>query len=361
MASKISIVEAETFEQSDSIAIPPSDIIAYNELRSCADLFRMHTDGILEIQPVYERDIVWNDAAQTRFIDSLIKQLPIPSMCFSLDYKKEKFQVIDGLQRMSTIIRFLKGSKWTLSALEDIDPKISGRPVSDFFDRKSPLHFYYTRIENMSLPVTILRCDYSKESNREYIFMIFHRLNSGGAKLTNQEIRNCIYSGPFNDLLKELNHNTHWMSINGMKRTFGYRFRKEEIILRFFALYDNSRNYEGKLSVFLNKYMSKYRNSSKSFLSKKRVIFNRTVEIINKDMFEGKSPHLSSVVLESILVGVALNIDYIEKQAPSDIKRMYAKLLDAHEFSLGEIIEGIARKEKVIGRISTAKRIFSGK
>jgi len=354
-------LEKATFDEADSTALPPTDIIAYNELRSCADLFRMYTEGILEIQPVYERDVVWKDVAQTRFIDSLVKQLPIPSMCFSLDYKTEKFQVIDGLQRMSTIIRFLKGSGWRLSTLEDIDPKISGKPVSDFVDRKSPLNLYYTRIQNTSLPVTILRCDYSKKSHMEYIFMIFHRLNSGGAKLTNQEIRNCIYGGPFNELLKELNHNSHWMSINGMKKTSGYRFRKEEIILRFFVFHDKYQAYEGKLSGFLNDYMSASRYPRHSFLEMKRVIFNRTVEIINTAMFEGKSPALSAVLLESLLVGVAFNIDFLERQTALDIRSMYTKLLNEAEFSPLAIIEGLARKDKVIGRISKAKKIFSGK
>ncbi|MEA3428463.1 MAG: DUF262 domain-containing protein [Thermodesulfobacteriota bacterium] len=94
----------------------------------------MHVQGTLEIQPEFQREIVWKNPDQARFIDSLIKKLPIPSMCFSLDYKTQKWQVIDGLQRMATIIRFLSGEKWTLSRLEDIDLKLAGQPVSKFVD-----------------------------------------------------------------------------------------------------------------------------------------------------------------------------------------------------------------------------------
>ena len=93
--------EEQSFFEDESDQQPPSDIIAYNELRSCADLFRMYDKGILDITPDFQRDSVWNPPAQTRFIDSLIKQLPIPSMCFSLDFKTQKWQVIDGLQRMT--------------------------------------------------------------------------------------------------------------------------------------------------------------------------------------------------------------------------------------------------------------------
>ena len=361
MATKIEDLEKETFHEDDSFELPPPDIIAYNELRSCADLFRMYKDGILEIQPKYQREVVWPDPAQTRFIDSLVKQLPIPSMCFSLDYKTQKWQVIDGLQRMWSIIRFLSGTDWRFSKLEDIDPKMSGQSVSKFVDRNSTLHSYFTRVENLTLPITILRCDYSKMSHENYIFMIFHRLNSGGAKLNNQEIRNCIYGGSLNNLLKELNTNPNWMRINKMKQSSGHRFIPEEIILRFFAFYDGYKDYAGRLAKFLNNYMSKHRNSGNSFLTSKKNLFEHTVDVIYKSIFEGKAPQkLSTSVLEAILVGVSLNLKFVESQPASSIKTMYDKLLAQEEFSDEKLREGLSGKERVIGRMSTAKRIFSG-
>ena len=121
METTLSNLENKTFYEDDFADVPPPDIVAYNELRSCADLFRMHEQGILEIQPEFQRDIVWKGPDQTRFIDSLIKQLPIPSMCFALDHKAQKWMVIDGLQRISTIVKFLRGGDWKLSKLDDID------------------------------------------------------------------------------------------------------------------------------------------------------------------------------------------------------------------------------------------------
>ncbi|GAF80954.1 unnamed protein product, partial [marine sediment metagenome] len=354
-------LEKDTFEEDDSFELPPPDIIAYNELRSCADLFRMYKEGILEIQPEYQREIVWTDADQTRFIDSLVKQLPIPSMCFSLDYKTQKWQVIDGLQRMWSIIRFLSDTDWTLSKLEDIDPKMSGQPVSKFVDRNSGLHSYFTRVENLTLPVTILRCDYSKMSHTNYIFMIFHRLNSLGKKLNNQEIRNCIYGGPLNNLLKELNENPNWIKINRMKQPSGYRFIQEEIILRFFAFYDGYKDYAGRLTKFLNNYMSEHRNPGDSFLTGKRNLFNRTIDVLYRSIFEGKPPRkLSTSILEAMLVGVSFNLEFIDSKPTSSIKAMYVKLLEQEEFSEKKLREGLAGKDRVIGRMNTAKRVFSG-
>lgn len=162
MQPKISELEDQTFYADDYAEVPPPDIVAYNELRSCADLFRMHQQGILEIQPDFQRDIVWQGPDQTRFIDSLIKQLPIPSMCFALDHKAQKWIVIDGLQRISTIVKFLEGGDWKLSKLSDIEPEIAGISVAAIKTSTSALHQYYTRVENLSVPVTVLRCDFKK-------------------------------------------------------------------------------------------------------------------------------------------------------------------------------------------------------
>ncbi len=359
---KLDILEKQTFEEDDSFELPPSDIIAYNELRSCADLFRMYNSEILDIQPGFQREIVWKNMAQTRFIDSLVKQLPIPSMCFSLDYKTQKWQVIDGLQRMYTIIRFLKGETWTLAKLDDIDPSISGQSVSKFVDRNSDLYSYYTRIENLTLPITVIRCDYSKSSHANYLFTIFHRLNKGAMTLTNQEIRNCIFSGPFNNFLKELDEERLWLSINKRQRSSGYRYRGQEQILRMFAFQDGYKGYDGRLAHYLNGYMQEHRRPANEFLEAKKDIFERTLRIIHNSVFEGRSRERPSIsVLEATLVGVSLNLDFLETQPDAKIREMYFNLLREEEFSEERLSEGLSGKTRVIGRMSTAEKAFSGR
>lgn len=361
MLSKIKALEEKTFYEDDSSEIPPPEIIAYNELRSCADLFRMYKQGILEIQPEFQREIVWNSPAQTRFIDSLIKQLPIPSMCFSLDYKAQRWQVIDGLQRMATIIRFLSGERWTLSNLDDIDPKLAGQPTIRFIDEKSDLHQYYTRVENLTLPITVLRCDYSKKSHINYLFTIFHRLNTGGMKLNNQEIRNCIFAGSFNNLLKELNKNSTWMKINKMKHDVGYRFTTQELILRFFAFHDRYLNYKGRLARFLNEYMDDNKYLDGLPLDLKSELFRSTVDIVYKKVLNGKiPPNMSITLLEALLIGVSFNIEYLESQPEYIVESYFKKLQDNEEFSDEKLREGLSGKQRVIARLSAAKEIFSG-
>jgi hypothetical protein len=291
----IAALEQRQFEEDDSQIVPPSDIVAYNELRSCADLFRMHSQGVLDIKPEFQRDVVWNGPAQTRFIDSLIKQLPIPSMCFALDHREQKWIVIDGLQRISTIVRFLEGQDWTLSKLDDIDPAIAGKSAAAIKTSPGELRKFYSRVENLTIPITVLRCDFSRDNHLQYLFTIFHRLNAGGMKLNNQEIRNCIYTGPFNDLLKELDKHPSWRRLNKMRAKESYRYTKQELQLRFFAFLEARSQYQGHLAKFLNSFMHKHRHASDAQLSRFRAVFIETVDLIDQRIFEGTTPPKLSV------------------------------------------------------------------
>ena len=350
-------IEMQKSFEGDFAELPPSDIVAFNELRSCADLLRMYENKQLEIQPDFQRDIVWDKPDQTRFIDSLIKQLPIPSMCISLDYKTNKRQVIDGLQRMQSIINFLSKTEWKLSSLDDIETRISGKTNLYIKEKHEDL---YDRVENLTIPVTILRCDYSKESHANYLFTIFHRLNSGGSKLNNQEIRNCIYNGSLNTLLKDLTKYENFKKLMGIKTNKTYRFAHEEILLRFFAFTETHKKYTGRLAKFLNDFMFNHKDSNDSEILKRRNLFNRTIDVIQTKLIEHKEVQsLSKSVLECLLVGIAINIDFIESITPEQFSKLYKSLKESDEFSFDNLKEGLASKDKVIKRLDFAIDNFS--
>lgn len=351
--------EVETFYEDDSSGVPPSDIVSYNELRSCADLFRMHKQGILNIQPDFQRDFVWKPAEQTRFIDSLIKELPIPSMCFALDYKAQKWIVIDGLQRMSTIIRFLEGGDWRLSKLEDIDPAIAGKSVAAIKTEGSSLHNYYTRVENLSIPITVLRCEFKKRTHLDYLFTIFHRLNTGGVKLNNQEIRNCIYGGPFNSMIKDMDKYPRWRKLNRMAPDNTYRFIKQEVILRFFAFGERHQEYNGHLAKFLNDYLHDNRNPNDAWIEDKKVLFQQTVDYISNNIVGSLPSKFPNTILEALLVGVATSISEGRPPSPSEAKDRFQALKNDPLFSEEARKEGLSKKPKVIERMLRAIAIFN--
>ena len=349
--------EKEQAYTDDSGESPPSDIVAFNELRSCADLYRLYTEGQLDISPDYQRDVVWPATSQTRFIDSLAKQLPIPSMCISLDYKNDKRQVVDGLQRMSSIIRFLSQKSWRLSNLKDIDRNISNKTV-EFIKREHKE--IYSRIENTTMPVTVLRCDLSKRSHQEYLFTIFHRLNTGALKLTNQEIRNCIFSGKFNDLLKVLASHELYNNLLDIREDRKYRFSNEELILRVLSFAEGHSNYTGPLTKHLNAFMAKHRNAKPKALKEFQDNFVSALDVIyTKCLNEEPLNRLSKATTEALMVGVIRNLELSQNRRKRDSRRLYNVLLADPLFSVDALKEGLAAKDRVIARLDRAVEIFS--
>lgn len=353
-------LENEEIVHDDHNESPPSDIVAYNELRSCADLYRMADEGNLIIQPDFQRDFIWKGTDQTRFIDSLVKQLPVPSMCFAFDFKQNIWIVIDGLQRISTIIKFLAGGDWKLSSLDDIDPALKGKNAATLKNAKTGENkTLFSRVQNQALPVNILRCDLTKRSHNEYIYTIFHRLNSGGVKLNNQEIRNCIFSGSFNDTLKELDKNVDWRYINNMKEGENYRFTKQETILRFFAFMERRDQYKGSVSKFLNDYMFDKRNVDTDELEAKKQMFNSVASAMKEIFIDHVPSRLPGTVLEAAMVGIASNLQHISELSPEG-KRVRFEQLRAHQSLSAEFLaEGLSKPDRVSARLNAAIEIFA--
>jgi Protein of unknown function DUF262 len=305
--------ESTFYEEDRDQPIPPPNVVAYNELRSCADLYRMFTTGKLEIQPDFQREVVWRSDEQARFIDSLVKQLPIPSMCFSLDYKTQKWKVIDGLQRMSTITNFLGTANWKIADIEDIHPSLRNKTNIKLREGSPEEKNIYSSVEDLSIPITVIRCSYEEAGHMRYLFTIFNRLNSGGVRLNNQEIRNCIYSGKFNDLLKTFDKsNKDWAAVK--KRIWGPmgRFRSVEVLLRALAFSTNLKDYDGNLAGFLNGFMHRFMKITDENLDelKSKLDF---VAMNSKKALDNITPgrKKSLTFVEGILVALLHNDSYI--------------------------------------------------
>lgn len=358
MRSQLELLENAEFWENDVSEQPPKDIFAFNELRSCADLFRMHEQRILDIQPEFQRDFVWKGPDQTRFIDSLIKELPIPSLCFSYDAKQQKWLVIDGLQRISTIIRFLNGVDWALSDLEDVDPRLRG--VSAAAIKTDPtLADLYRRVENSTIPITVLRCDYSDNTHLSYLFTVFHRLNSTGLKLNNQEIRNCIFAGSLNRLLQELDQFGDWRKLNKMKKGDNYRMQKQELILRFFAFQEDLDDYTGSLASFLNSFMEKKRFIPADVIDSYRQLFVDTCSVLYGGLqatdYKGK---ISITLQDALFYAVGKNINQLKGEDVDSVAKKLLLVIKDAAFSEASLAEGLAKKGRLKDRMRAAENIL---
>lgn len=348
----------------DNFGVAPIDMVAYTEPRSLQDIKLMKDGGSLKIDPDFQRNIVWPAKYKSLFIDSLYRQLPIPSMCFSYDYKTRERMVIDGLQRVSTILEFMSNDNFKIMDLPEIHRDIAGKTTSELKaipDGKtvSP----YTDIINVTIPITVLRSDFSLESNMEYLYKVFQRLNQGSVTLSPQEIRNCAYQGPFNNMLKILNGgvekhdgNQDWTKIVEADTKIPYRMRNEERTLRFFAFYDSYKEYTGAMTKFLDSYMRQNRNLAENLIAEKKCLFEETVAIAaNLDLTNRQS----WAIKESILIGLAKNLDIVKTQSTQELNNKVAALLSSEEFSEESTKWAVFSKDKTINRLEKAIMVFA--
>jgi len=154
---------------------------------------KMESEDI--IIPDLQRDYVWNagnkEDKTSRLIESLLLNMPIPTFYFA-ESDTLKYEVIDGMQRITTFKRYLK-DEFALESLED-KHDLNGKKFSELkqIDRD--------KIRKRGVRAIVI----GNESDPEIKFDIFERLNTGSVVLTSQEVRNAIYIGNFNDLLKKL-------------------------------------------------------------------------------------------------------------------------------------------------------------
>jgi hypothetical protein len=165
-----------------------------------------------------------------------------------------------------------------------------------------------------------------------YLFTIFHRLNSGGVRLTNQEIRNCIYSGHFNNLLKAFdNKNSDWKAIK--KRIWGSmdRFRSTEVLLRVLALSEDIDSYDGNLARFLNSYMHRITNESPEEGDRLLGRLSIAMSQARKALGQEHRRKLSLVLVEALLV--ALYVVQAQDRSESDLQLSYQGMVNDIAFS----------------------------
>ncbi|WP_319582998.1 DUF262 domain-containing protein [uncultured Pseudodesulfovibrio sp.] len=175
-------------------------------------------------RPSYQRNYVWTNKLASRLIESILLNVPIPP-CYMSQNDEYELDVIDGQQRLYSIYRFVK-NEFALTGLE---------VLTDLNGKR--MHKLETKLQRKLRTHTLRLVAITNESHHEIKFDVFQRLNTNTAPLNAQELRNCMYRGALNDLLKEVTQYGNWLKIL-MKQKPDKRMRDEEIALRFFAFYE---------------------------------------------------------------------------------------------------------------------------
>ena len=145
-----------------------------------------------------------------------------------------------------------------------------------------------------------------------------------------------------------------------MKSPHGKRFKGQEMILRLFAFNEKYEEYGGRLAKFLNHYMGDNRFMNEYEIEEKTNLFYETIDIVFKAIFDSTSPTKGPMsVLEATLVGVSRNLRNLSGVSQEECRARYDRMILHEEFSPERLSEGLAGKERLLGRIGAAVRIFS--
>lgn len=250
-------IEIEVEEDDETISIN-YDIASYPSDFTLAGIAKMWEDKDIVI-PDYQREFVWSIKQASLLIDSFLCGLPVPPVFFYVD-KDNKNLVIDGQQRILSVCFFFEGyfGRESTQGRRQVF-RLSG------LHKKSP---YYNKAfddlldsDQRKLKQAVLRAvnirQLSPGDEGTSAYHIFERLNTGGTPLKPQEIRNCVFRGGFNKLLKSANKDENWRQIIG--KSYLDKHQKDvELLLRVFALVNAELKYEKPMKEFLNLSMKKH-------------------------------------------------------------------------------------------------------
>ncbi len=224
-------------------------------------------DRELIVRPTFQRGQVWDPPRKSKFIESILLNIPIPTLFFAEDDDKSKV-VVDGQQRLLALKEFIE-NRYPLRGIEVLTP-LTNKSFDDLTERQQRI------INNRTLRCLVI----SARSDSEIRFQVFERLNQGGVPLNSQEVRHCVYRGALNDLLHELVRNPTWLALQGRNEVHT-RMLDCELLLRFFALRNTLPTYSPPLKTILNEYMRNNREPSSEYIEEMRTGFLRAIGAVH--------------------------------------------------------------------------------
>ena len=312
---------------------------------------RMETGAF--IVPDFQRKYLWSKTHASRFIESLLMGLPVPGIFLYKRPEDGRNLVIDGQQRLRTLHGFYKGFfRETKFRLHGVRAPWNGLTYDDL-DAEDQL-----RIDDSIVHAVI----FSQESPRDAvdsIHFVFERINSGGIRLSSQEIRNCIADGDFTRLTAELNDNSFWRKIYGKP---SLRSKDQELITRVLAFLDRVHQYERPMATFLTQFAKDMNTASPKKRASLRKSFEETAELCWQSL-QGKAFRpvraLNAAVLDAVMSELARRLrQKAPPPSPTVVRAAYDELIESAEFRAGWE-RATADEDVVKRRIAAARAAFS--
>lgn len=334
---------------------------------SVGEIASLHAQKELIIQPEYQRLFRWSPEQKSRLIESVLLELPIPQI-FVIENSDGVFELIDGLQRVSSLLQFIQPELLDLEDLElvgcDVVRSLNGYKFSDL-----PMSLRL-RLKRSALKTVVIK----RQSKSFLRYEMFKRLNTGGSELAPQEIRNCsvrMLGEPgvaFYENLTSLSQSSDFLTVTStLSSTDLEQKANEELVLRFFAAKNYRASFRGSVRDWLDDYMESILLGFEDFdRTKENDDFSETFKIIASSLgdtafvkFRNGAPigGLAPAYYEAIAIGVYESAVSLERRVPVDLRSRLTTLVQSAGFR--EVTgPGANSKTKLERRISMVRDLF---
>lgn len=338
----------------------------------------------MKIQPEWQRLFRWTREQQSTFIESLILEIPIPPLFF-FENENGQWELLDGLQRVSTILKFMATDR-------DVPPEHQGSDANEN-------SWHYEHENDIAEPLQLVATDYlpsleglsferlpsslrlnlkrsriqiyvlKRETHRMHKYEVFKRLNRGGSILEEQELRNCavrILGDTFPAFIKELGANADFLACLALDTRKVARGYADELALRYLTMKNYGTHFRHDVAPLLTQYMEQVTSGKVEFdYAVERNAFERlwcTIARIDNPerLFRAVRKDgtyvgiLSPTYFELVSLAVGWHLDAAERLSAEELgKSLRALIADAREN--GVTGAGSNSRVKTQGRLDLAK------
>ena len=347
---------------------------------------RQIAKGNIDLNPSFQRRDAWSDKEKSKLIESLILNIPVPTIVLAEDRnKRNHYIVIDGKQRLLSIIQFYSDNKIIKDELKDFYTTLS--KAEGWHDKKDNLkdtyatlslsgletlkglnkktysdisEDYLTNIDNAAIRTVVIK----NWPDEDFLYTVFLRLNTGSKKLYPQELRQALKPGKFLSYLDEASAQSEYVMKMLNNKQPDKRMRDVELALRYFGFKYFILDYKGNLKEFLDSTCEKLNKTWDKNESEIKENFKQFEEAIkfsfdifethpfgrfnngtssrsfNRCIFELFSYYFSDSTIRNLIDG-----------NKEEFKKEFIKLNDKQEFA--QTIEGYPKMtEKVVSRFN---------
>ena len=308
---------------------------------SFGEIINMYRDKEIIISPEYQRAFRWDEQRQSDFIESILLGIPFPSI-FVATNPDGKWELIDGLQRVSTVLSFFnelkdeEGNPYPKNGLKLVEGSML-KGLKNITIETLPLE-YKLQIKRTPCRVEIIL----KESEFKMRYELFKRLNTGGEGLSRQEIRNCIFRGldsRYSEFVAELAQNETFREIVTISVSNEEKMYYEELVLRYLTLKNKGTRYsQANIQDYMDDYLeSQCKEFDDSQIEKDKNLFINIMKILEKlkdeNIFKLGKRYFTTSMYDAIMLSLSENMINLEDVDIEQLGKKIAILKEDDNFN----------------------------